>query len=108
MMLKRGLWHFVFAAMLLAGQYIALTHHLRHAQDRFAGQYQQQNDGKKSAHQGLCDFHVAFSQILGAVDCAKSPPRLAAIRAQSRDDLFATTCPAELLVPASRGPPAFS
>ena len=71
MILKRGLMQIVLAALLLAAQHGALTHQLRHWQDRLPAQLQQQDDKQKAAHSGLCDFHVSFAQILGAVNVRK-------------------------------------
>ena len=76
MILKRGLIQMVLAALLLVAQHGALTHQLRHWQDRLPARAQQQQDDKqKAAHSGLCDFHVSFAQILGGVTCAWRPIR---------------------------------
>ena len=105
MILKRGLMQIVLAALLLAAQHGALTHQLRHWQDRLPAQLQQQDDKQKAAHSGLCDFHVSFAQILGAVNCAHVPLRLAANAAEHHGNHFPPAFPADLVVPASRGPP---
>ena len=106
MMLKRGLMRIVLAALLLVAQHGALTHHVRHLQDRLPAQAQQQDQKQKSAHSGLCDFHVAFAQVLGAVNCANPPLRLASNTVEHHGNHFPPACPADLVVPASRGPPA--
>jgi hypothetical protein len=106
MMLKRGLMQIVLAALLLVAQHGALTHQLRHWQDRLPAQAQQQDDKQKSAHSGLCDFHVSFAQILGAVDCATPHLRLATNTVEHHGNHFPPAFPADLVVPASRGPPA--
>jgi hypothetical protein len=105
-MLKRGLMQIVLAALLLVAQHGALTHQLRHWQDRLPAQTQQQDEKQKSAHSGMCDFHVSFAQILGAVDCAKPPLRLATNTVEHSVNHFTPAFPADLVVPASRGPPA--
>jgi hypothetical protein len=106
MILKRGLMQIVLAALLLVAQHGALTHQLRHWQDRLPAQAQQQDNKQKSAHTGLCDFHVSFAQILGAVNCAKLPLLLASNSVEHHGNHFPRAFPADLVVPASRGPPA--
>ncbi len=106
MMLKRGLMQIVFAALLLVAQHGALTHQLRHWQDPLPAQVQQQDDKQNSAHSGQCDFHVSFAQILGAVNCATPHLRLAANTVEHHGNHFPRAFPADLVVAASRGPPA--
>ena len=105
MILKRGLMQIVLAALLLAAQHGALTHQLRHWQDRLPAQLQQQDDKQKAAHSGLCDFHVSFAQILGVVNCAQVPLRLEANAVERHGNHFPPAFPADLVGPASRGPP---
>lgn len=107
-MLKRGLMQVVFAALLLIAQHGALTHHVRHLQDRLPAQTQQQDKKQNPAHTALCDFHVSFAQVLGAVDCAAIPLLLARNAVERSLNFFATALPANLVIPASRGPPVFS
>jgi len=104
-MFKRGLMQIVLAALLLVAQHGALTHQVRHLQDRLPAQAQQQDPKQKSAHAGLCDFHVSFAQVLGVVHCAQMPLRLASNGTESTVDYFQSAYPADLVVPASRGPP---
>jgi hypothetical protein len=106
MIVKRGLMQIVLAALLLIAQHGALTHQLRHWQDRLPAQVQQPDDKQKGAHNGLCDFHVSFAQILGGVDCAKLPLRLATNTVEHHGHHLPRAFPADLVVPASRGPPA--
>src|SRR5450759_4015593 len=94
MILKRGLLQIVLAALLLAAQHGALTHQL-----------QQQNDSKKTTHAGMCDFHVAFAQILGAVNSAAPPLQIAGNTVESGFNHLPLAFPANRVVPASRGPP---
>ena len=105
MILKRSLMRIVLAALLLVAQHGALTHHVRHVQDRLPTQAQQQDKKQKAAHAGLCDFHVSFAQVLGAVDCARIPLLLASNGVESSVNHFPPAFPADLVVPASRGPP---
>ena len=105
MILKRGLMQILLAALLLVAQHGALSHHVGHLQDRLPAQAQQQDQTQKSAHTGLCDFHVSFAQVLGAVDCAKIPPRLAGNAVERSGNHFPPAFPADLVVAASRGPP---
>jgi hypothetical protein len=105
MILKRGLMQILLAALLLAAQHGALTHQTRHLQDRLPAQAQQQNENQKSAHAALCDFHVSFAQVLGAVSCAKIPLRLASNAVEQSGSHVLPAFPADLVIPASRGPP---
>lgn len=105
MMLKRGLMQILLAALLLVAQYGALTHHVRHLQDRLPAQSQQQDQQQKAAHTGLCDFHVSFAQVLGAVNCAQTPLKLASFAVERSFNHFSPAFPSDLVVPASRGPP---
>ena len=106
MILKRGLLQILLAALLLAAQYTALTHGIRHWQPNQLSQSQQDEGGKQKSQSGLCDFHVAFAEILGAVgSCAIS----FAVTVPAIDRVVippASPRTAKLLVPASRGPPA--
>jgi hypothetical protein len=105
MILRRGLMHILLAALLLVAQHGALTHQVLHAQDRLPAQSQQQDEKQKAAHSGLCDFHVSFAQLLGAINCVKLPLRLAANTVEHHGNHFPPAFPADLVVPASRGPP---
>ncbi len=105
MILKRGLLRILLAALLLVAQHGALTHQTRHLQDRLPAQAQQQDQKQKSAHASLCDFHVSFAQVLGAVNCARVPLRLASNAIERSGNHFLPAFPADLVVPASRGPP---
>ena len=105
MMLKRGLLQILLAALLLVAQHGALTHQTRHLQDRLPPQAQQQDQKQKSTHAGLCDFHVSFAQVLGAVNCAGIPLGLASNTVEHSLNHLPRAFPADLVVPASRGPP---
>jgi len=100
--MKRGFLRIVLVALLLAAQHGALAHQIRHLQDNFPGQ--SQHDGKQKPS-GLCDFHVSFVQILGAVDSALSSLRIAANAVEPSINHFPSAFPSDLVVPASRGPP---
>lgn len=105
MILKSGLLQIVFAALLLAAQHGALTHQIRHLQDNLPAQSQKHNGGKQPSQTGLCDFHVAFVQVLGAVSSAAPPLQIAANTVESGINHLPHASPANLVVPASRGPP---
>ena len=105
MVLKRGLLQILLAALLLAAQHGALIHHTRHLQDRLPAQAQKQDQKQKSTHTGLCDFHVSFAQILGAVSCDSAPHKVASNDVELSLSHFPPAFPTDLVVPASRGPP---
>jgi hypothetical protein len=105
MILKSGLLQIVFAALLLAAQHGALTHRIRHLQDNLPAQSQKHNGGKQTSQSGLCDFHVAFVQVLGALGSTASPLQIAANAAECGLNHFPFAYPANLVIPASRGPP---
>jgi hypothetical protein len=105
MIFKRGLWQIVLAVLLLVAQHGALAHQIRHLHDNIPGQSQQQ-EGKQKSQSGLCDFHVTFVQILGAVDSAVLPVLLAVNTLERGFNHLPLAYPANLVVPASRGPPA--
>jgi len=105
MSVKRGLLQLLLAALLLAAQQGALVHETQHLSDPLPAQAQEQGQGGKAAHSGLCKFHVSYAEVLGAVDCARPPLQLAANRAEPGAHGFLHAFPSELVVPASRGPP---
>ena len=105
MILKRGLLQIALAALLLVAQHGALTHQVRHLQDNLPAQSQQQDDGTQKSTSGLCDFHVAFVQILGAVSSTLLPSRIALNAVERSVNHFPLAFPADSVVPASRGPP---
>jgi hypothetical protein len=91
--------------LLLVAQYGALTHHVRHLQGNTPVQSQKHTGGKQNSQTGLCDFHVAFAQVLGALGSAAPPLQIAANTVESGVHYFPVAYPANLVVPASRGPP---
>jgi hypothetical protein len=107
MTLKRGLLQILLAALLLVGQYAALTHGFRHFQqpNQLAQSQQQDESGKQKAPSGLCDFHVAFAEILGAVGSYAQPVMVAAQGYELADVRRFPPHAAEVLAPRSRGPP---
>ena len=105
MTLKRGRLRRFLAALLLVAQHAALSHQTRHLQDRLPAPLQQQDQKQKSAHTGLCDFHVSFAEVLGAVSCDRIAPRIASNAVERSLNHFPPAFPANLVVPASRGPP---
>ena len=105
MILKRGLLQVLFAALLLAAQHGALTHQVRHLQDNPPAQSQKHNGGKQTSQSGLCDFHVAFVQVLGALSSTAPPLQIAANTVESGVNHLPLAYPSSLVIPASRGPP---
>src|ERR1043165_4345394 len=107
MILKRSVLQIVFAALLLAAQHGALTHQIRHLQDNLPAQSksQQHTGGKQTSQTGWCDFHVAFAQVLGALSSMAPPLQIAANIVESDVNHLSRPYPADLVVPASRGPP---
>lgn len=73
-------------ALLLFGQHAALTHGLAHVQDAAGSALAQAPGGAATDEDApgerytLCDFHYAYSQVLGAVHavCAALPVPLVA------------------------------
>jgi hypothetical protein len=90
---------------LLVAQYSALTHHIRHLQGNSPVQSQQHTGGKQTSQTGLCDFHVAFVQVLGVLSSMAPPLQIAANTVESGVNHLPLAYPANLVVPASRGPP---
>jgi hypothetical protein len=89
--------------LLLFAQQVALTHAAWHAH----GQPPVQHDSKDKAsfQGGLCDLHVAFSQVLGGVQAAPVHHSVrigVAERIAQRPHLCGFV---ETLTPLSRGPP---
>ena len=105
MVLKRGLMQVLLAALLLVAQHVALTHQVWHLHDGKSAPVEQQNNGKKAAHSALCEFHVAFAEVLGAVGCDHAPLKVANNTVELSVNHSPPAFPANLVVPASRGPP---
>jgi len=104
MIMKRGLPQLMLVALLLVAQHGAVAHQIRHLQDNLPSQ--SQHDGKQQPQSGMCGFHVSFVQILGAVDSAWLPLQIAANAVERGANLFPHAVSSDLVVPASRGPPA--
>lgn len=110
MTLKRGLLQMLLAALLLVAQYTALTHGLRHWQSNppassLAQQQTQDESGKQKSASGLCDFHVAFAEILGAVSSCGLPVVVTLQAGERSIAPLSVERTALLLAPQSRGPP---
>lgn len=105
MVLKRGFLQILLAALLLVAQYAALTHGLRHWQPNQPAQSQQEDGGKQKAPSSLCDFHVAFAEVLGAVGACGLPPLVFAPVSERSAEPLTVRHTALLLAPHSRGPP---
>lgn len=107
MIMKRCMLQIMLAALLLVAQHGALTHQIWHLQNRLPVQ-SQQHDGGKQKYSDSCDFHVAFAEILGAVNSVALPPRAVANTAERSSNHFPRAFPVNPVVPASRGPPVLS
>ena len=105
MIFRRVLLQTVLAALLLVAQHVALTHQVWHLHDGKSAPVEQQNNGKKAAHSALCEFHVAFAEVLGAVGCDHAPLKVANNTVELSVNHFPPAFSANLVVPASRGPP---
>ena len=93
-----------FVALLLFAQQTAFDHQVGHILDGTALQAQQ-SKSEQALHGGLCDFHVAFAGILGAVGSATHTPQFAQQKAEPHIADVAHAAPSAVIVPASRGPP---
>ncbi len=105
MTIKRGLLQILLAALLLLAQYTAISHSLRHWHPNQLAQSQQDDSGKQKAPSSLCDFHVSFAEILGAVGSCAMPAIAVAQIGERGADPFYVPHTARLLAPLSRGPP---
>ena len=103
--MKRVFWRFVCVLLLLAAQHGALAHQIQHIQDYLPAQSQQHDDGKQSSQSALCDFHAAFTEILGSINPALPVLWLAANTTERGIRPPSFDFPATLIIPASRGPP---
>lgn len=95
----------VLLPLLLAAQHGALVHQVGHLLDGASFGIAQQDDSKKGVDAGFCDYHVAFAEVLGAIDSSKPPLALASNAAER--GLGRSLLPADTSVvrPTARGPP---
>jgi len=106
MNLKRGILQILLAASLLAAQYAAFAHGLVHAQQNLFAAAAQEDGGGQKVPALLCDFHMVFAEVLGAVGSGASTPAMCA-GADNPDDVFVWHgCVAQAAEQRSRGPPA--
>lgn len=101
--LKRVFLQFACIFLLLFAQQSALTHAAWHAQPQPPAQ--DHSKDKASFQGGLCGLHVAFSQVLGAVQATPAQYLVrdgVAERIAQRPSLCGFV---ETLTPLSRGPP---
>ena len=105
MIVKRGFLQILLAALLLVAQYAALTHGLRHWQPSQLAQSQQEEGGKQKAPSSLCDFHVAFAEVLGGVGACAAPLLALAPIGDAVGEPLDVKHTARLFAPLSRGPP---
>jgi hypothetical protein len=108
MTIKRGLLQILLAALLLVAQHVALTHgfnHLPLSQLSPLEQTQQDDGGKKSLS-GLCDFHVAFAKVFGALGSCALQAGVSIATDEAAGNPVVLTHTVLFLAPLSRGPPA--
>jgi len=106
MKLRRVALHLLLTVVLLFAQHAALSHALQHA-GNLPAQTQQYDGGKQNSQSSPCDFHVSFAQLAGAVESCSVVFHIPQGDLHAGDRTLSTRHPARLLVPASRGPPAF-
>ncbi len=95
----------VMLPLFLAAQQGALLHQVGHLLDGAAVGQAQQGDSSKGVDGGFCDYHVAFAEVLGAIDCSTPPLALAGNAAERRFGRPVLPSPTGFIQPASRGPP---
>ena len=105
MILKRGFMQILLAALLLMAQYAALTHGYKHWQQDPATIEQKHDGGKQSSKVRMCDFHCAFTEVLGAAVGTAGVLGIIPQSAERNADPLAHSHTARLLTPLSRGPP---
>jgi hypothetical protein len=105
MMLKRTWLLIALIPLLLAAQHVAMAHQLGHVFDPLPVQLSGSGEGKKSADSVLCDYHVAFAEILGAIGSKALPARFAATTIAPSVGPAHTIASLEAPTPTSRGPP---
>lgn len=107
----RGAHVLLMGALLLFAQQAALSHQVGHILDHTALQSQQSKNEQARElalqHASLCDFHVAFAEVLGSVGSTPQTPHFAQQKVEHRISYVAHIAPSDVVVPASRGPPAF-
>lgn len=103
--LARSLMQLVCIVVLLTAQQAALTHEIGHLYDRVPVQSLQPKEGKQGTQAASCNFHVVFAEVLGGVSSPALTLRLAANGVERSTNHFPPAFPADLVVPASRGPP---
>jgi len=112
-LIARRLARLLLAAMLLAGQQIALAHQIWH----FAAAPAQQAAGIELGEPGeprganaggksLCDLHMSLGTVLGALGCAPAVADFAAPRTDAVPGVVLVSAPAAPLPPSSRDPPS--
>ena len=106
--MKRGVLQIVLAALLLLAQHTALTHQVQHLRDGLPAPSKQGDTGKQKSQSDTCCFHVAFAELLGSVNSAALPLQIVVNAVERSANLFSRAFPADLVVPASRGPPNLS
>jgi hypothetical protein len=113
-MQRRG-FHYLCVFLLLFAQQSAISHASWHAgggahTGHAAGLAQPTDAGHETpyAAESLCDFDLAFGQVLGGTHGAAPPASFVAVIAGELPDLSTPRLRAAALSPKSRGPPARS
>ncbi len=105
MIMTRSYLQIILVALLLIAQHGAITHQIQHAQGQATGGSPQPLGSKDLLYSELCDFHLAFTQIPGAVGSTALSLCLAAPAVERSPNQFARFFPSDSVIPASRGPP---
>jgi hypothetical protein len=104
---KHDLFRFALVALLLFAQQAALTHQAGHILDHTALHSQQQDqDNGKHSHSNLCDFHVMFDGVLGAVNSTIVAPCVVSQQFERDIALEPPGFSALSLIRGARGPPS--
>lgn len=102
--MKRAFVHLACLFLLLFAQQSALTHAAWHATHKLPP-VQQDGNGKGSFQSGLCNLHVAFSQVLGGVHTAPLGPPAPEDFVEQGERLEYSRCVEVRLPFLSRAPP---
>ncbi len=108
--MKRVFPQLVCILLLLVAQHGALTHAVWHAHESQPAQHERHDNTplSQSGESGLCDFDLAFGQVMGGVCAAAWHLVFSEFDAERIVHLSSTCVAAETPVARSRGPPLFS
>jgi len=113
--MRRRVFHYLCVFLLLFAQQSAIAHASWHAG---GGAHQGETTALGSsadaghetpiAAESLCDFDLAFGQVLGGSHGAATPAAFVAVVVEGLPDLSTPRLRAAALSPKSRGPPVLS